>query len=138
MRDHAFECSASARYVSEQNGWRAKAFAPEAVKALEGYAWPGNVRELRNSVERLLLLANGEVDLETVRLVLPVTREIVRGAGTLASRVEGFERETVLAELKAHAYNVAETARALGLERSHLYKKCAQLGIEIEKLRTPA
>jgi len=127
-----------ARYVSEQNGWKEKGFAPEAVKALEGYAWPGNVRELRNSVERLLLLANGEVDLDTVRLVLPVTREIVRAAGTLANRVEGFERETILAELKSHGYNVAETARALGLERSHLYKKCAQLGIEIEKLRTPA
>jgi two-component system, NtrC family, nitrogen regulation response regulator NtrX len=125
-----------ARHVSEQNGWKLKQFTPEAVKALEGYAWPGNVRELRNSVERLLLLADGEVDIETVRLVLPAWRATVRGAGTLAARVEGFEKETILAELKQHAYNVAETARALGLERSHLYKKCAQLGIEVEKLRT--
>ena len=46
-----------------------------------------------------------------------------------------FERETILAELKDHAFNVAETARALGLERSHLYKKCNQLGIEVDKLR---
>jgi two-component system nitrogen regulation response regulator NtrX len=125
-----------ARHVSEQNGWKPKGFAPEVVKALESYAWPGNVRELRNSVERLLLLADGEVDIETVRLVLPAWRATVRGAGTLAARVEGFEKETILAELKHHAYNVAETARALGLERSHLYKKCSQLGIELEKLRT--
>ncbi len=125
-----------ARHVSDQNGWKAKMFTPEAVKALEEYTWPGNVRELRNSVERLLLLADVEVDLGTVRLVLPVAREVVRGAGTLASRVERFERDTILAELKHHGFNMAETARALGLERSHLYKKCSQLGIDLEKLRT--
>jgi two-component system nitrogen regulation response regulator NtrX len=127
-----------ARHVSEQNGWKQKAFTPEAVKALEGYAWPGNVRELRNSVERLLLLADGEVDLETVRLVLPAWRATAPGAGTMAARVEGFERETILAELKHHSYNMAETARALGLERSHLYKKCTQLAIEVDKLRASA
>ena len=59
-------------------------------------------------------------------------------AGTLAARVEGFEKEIILAELKHNAYNMTETARALGLERSHLYKKCTQLGIEVEKLRTSA
>jgi two-component system nitrogen regulation response regulator NtrX len=127
-----------ARQVSEQNGWKPKGFAPGAVKALGDYAWPGNVRELRNFVERLLLLADGEVDLETVRLVLPEWHATVRGAGTLAARVEGFEKETILAELKHNAYNMTETARALGLERSHLYKKCTQLGIEVEKLRTTA
>ena len=124
-----------ARQVSEQNGWKPKPFTPEAVRALEGYAWPGNVRELRNSIERLLLLADGEVDLDTVRLVLPAPRAPLPASGTLAARVEGFEKETILAELGRHAYNMAETARALGLERSHLYKKCAQLGVEVEKLR---
>ena len=124
-----------ARHVSEQNGWKPKIFTPDSVEALAAYSWPGNVRELRNSVERLLLLADGEVDLKTVRLVLPIVREHPHGSGTLAARVEAFERETILTELKDHAYNVAETARALGLERSHLYKKCAQLGIELDKLR---
>ena len=130
-----------AHRVSEQNGWKPKAFTREAVKALAGYAWPGNIRELRNSVERLLLLADAEVDLETVRLVLPDSQAAGPRSvfsGTLAARVEGFEKETILAELKQHAYNMAETARALGLERSHLYKKCAQLGIEVDKLRSAA
>ena len=66
-----------ARQVSEQNGWKPKEFTAEAVKALENYAWPGNVRELRNSAERLLLLADREVDIETVRLVLPTSRATV-------------------------------------------------------------
>ena len=57
------------------------------------------------------------------------------GSGTLAIRVDAFEREAVLSELAAHGYRVAETARALGLERSHLYKKCQQLGIDIKAIR---
>jgi DNA-binding NtrC family response regulator len=125
-----------ARQVSEQNGWKPKPFTSEAVKALERYSWPGNVRELRNTIERLLLLADGEVDEDIVRLVLPAARNAsAAGSGSLAARVDGFERETILAELKHHGYNMAETARTLGLERSHLYKKCAQLGIEVERLR---
>jgi two-component system nitrogen regulation response regulator NtrX len=125
------------RQVSEQNGWKPKRFTPQAVNTLESYSWPGNVRELRNSVERLLLLADGEVDQDAVRLVLPAARAAAGpvGSGTLASRLDGFERETILAELKHHAYNMAETARMLGLERSHLYKKCTQLDIDVEQLR---
>ena len=53
-------------------------------------------------------------------------------AGTLADRVQAFEREVVLQELSAHGYRATETARALGLERSHLYKKCQQLGIDMK------
>src|SRR6202140_2535896 len=48
--------------ISEINDWKPKRFSPAALKALERYAWPGNVRELRNAVERLLLLAESEVD----------------------------------------------------------------------------
>jgi len=123
-----------ARAISEQNGWKPKAFTAEAVALLERNSWPGNVRELRNCIERLLLLADEAVDEATVSMALPrnaPTGVIGSGSGTLASRVEGFERETILAELKRHNRNMSETARALGLERSHLYKKCAQLGIEI-------
>ena len=57
-------------------------------------------------------------------------------AGTLADRVESFERELLLAELKRHKYHMTETAKALGLERSHLYKKCQQLGVDLQALKT--
>ncbi len=124
-----------ARRVSEANGWRKKGFTAGSVSALEKYGWPGNVRELRNFVERALLLADGDVDESVVRVCLPMLRETGGAAGTLASRVEAFERESILEEMKRHGYNMAETARALGLERSHLYKKCAQLGVEVERAR---
>jgi DNA-binding NtrC family response regulator len=126
------------RTICEQNGWKTKAFTAGAVRALEQYAWPGNVRELRNCVERVLLLADSEVEEETVALALPQRWEPFTASGTLAVRVESFERETILAEIRRHRRNMSETARALGLERSHLYKKCAQLRIEIRSARNCA
>ena len=126
-----------AKLVAEQNGWKPRGFTPDAVEQLARYPWPGNVRELRNVVERLLLLADSVVDAPTVRQVL--TGRVPLGAsptsGTLADRVNAFEREMVLSELKSHGYRIAEAARALGLERSHLYKKCQQLGIDIKEER---
>jgi two-component system nitrogen regulation response regulator NtrX len=126
-----------AAIVAEQNGWKRRGFTPEAIEQLTRYAWPGNVRELRNVVERLLLLTDDAVDAATVRQVLSGRHVSAGGAaaagtGPLAERVLAFEREAVLAELNAHEYRVSETARALGLERSHLYKKCAQLGIDLK------
>ena len=128
-----------ARQVAQQNGWKEKAFAPEALEELKRYSWPGNVRELRNVVERLLLLSGeGPVDAASVPLALPQPGgggpETPAG-GTLGERVERFEREVLLAELKRHNHHMTNVARALGLERSHLYKKCQQLGIDLRALR---
>jgi len=131
------------RQVSAQNGWKPAAFTSEAIDALKEYSWPGNIRELRNVVERLLLLAGAEVTAEDVRLALPALRSPAKlaphgvvedASGPLAQRVLAFERAAVLAELEKHSRNVTQTAKALGLERSHLYKKCQQLGIDLGNL----
>jgi two-component system nitrogen regulation response regulator NtrX len=58
-------------------------------------------------------------------------------SGTLAERTEAFEKETLLAEIRGHNFHMTNVARALGLERSHLYKKCQQLGIDLQSLRKP-
>jgi DNA-binding NtrC family response regulator len=50
----------------------------------------------------------------------------------LSERVQRFEREEVLRELERHGRHITQTAKALGLERSHLYKKCLQLGIDLK------
>jgi DNA-binding NtrC family response regulator len=137
-----------ARQVAAQNGWREKLFAADAIAELGRYAWPGNVRELRNVVERLVLLsAEDSVTTADVRLVLPAedsaadsSRLSNAGAarsGTLAERSEAFEKEVLLAEIKRHNFHMTNVARALGLERSHLYKKCQQLGIDLQSLRKP-
>ncbi len=120
-----------ARAISEQNGWKPKAFTREAMHLLEQHSWPGNVRELRNCVERLLLLADAEINEETALLALPLRSSAPVSTGTLSSRLEALERDIIAAELKRQRRNMTETARALGLERSHLYKKCQQLGIDL-------
>lgn len=129
-----------AAQVCSQNSWKPIVFSAEAIAALQEHPWPGNVRELRNVVERLMLLAPaGEVDLATVRLALPqnstAQASTVSSSGALADRVQAFEREVILAELKNNHYNMASAARALHLERSHLYKKAEQLGIDLRAVR---
>ena len=130
-----------AAQLAEQNGWKPVEITSEALQHLSEYSWPGNVRELRNALERVLLFANdGKVDLNTVRMALPGTAATPGSAveianGPLADRVARYERDVVLSELKRHNYHITNTARALGLERSHLYKKCQQLGIDLNTER---
>jgi DNA-binding NtrC family response regulator len=140
-----------ARQVAAQNGWKEKEFAGDAIAALQGYSWPGNVRELRNVVERLVLLAEGEtISAADVQLAVPAKRGATGangagiggvagavGEGTLVARTEAFEKEVLLAEIRHHNFHMTNVARALGLERSHLYKKCQQLGIDLQALRRP-
>jgi DNA-binding NtrC family response regulator len=129
-----------AAQVCAQNGWKAVPFTPEAMETLQSHPWPGNVRELRNMVERLMLLAtDGRVDLDTVQLAMPKVSIAGNvgtiGSGPLADRVQSFEREVILTELKRSHHNMSVAAKALGLERSHLYKKAEQLGIDLRALR---
>jgi len=131
-----------AAQVCNQNGWKPVPFTADAIEALQSHAWPGNVRELRNMVERLMLLATeGQVDLATVQLALPKTSSgggiapSAIGSGALADRVQSFEREVILAELKRSHQNMSLAAKTLGLERSHLYKKAEQLGIDLRAMR---
>ena len=135
------------KQLGEQNHWKLKTISPAAIAELEGYTWPGNVRELRNVIERVLLFeTSDEIQPASVQRALPqgaVTAERggdsqLTGAlarGILSQRVEAFERETLLAALKQHHNHMTNTAKALGLERSHLYKKCQQLGIDLRSIR---
>ncbi len=118
----------------ERNGRRPMHLARDAVAALQSHDWPGNVRELRNLVERLAILCDGpEISDADVLAMLPGARkpraDRFRKGASFHDLVEEAEREIVLGALEAHADNVSDTARALDLERSHLYKKMRALGI---------
>ena len=135
------------KQLDEQNHWKSRSLSAQAVVELEGYPWPGNVRELRNVVERVLLFeTKDEIRPATVQRALPQSAVSASGAGPaplagplasglLSQRVEAFERETLLAVLKQNHHHMTNTAKALGLERSHLYKKCQQLGIDLRAIR---
>lgn len=127
-----------AAQVTALNGWKPIPFSAEAILAMKAHSWPGNVRELRNMVERLMLLASdGQVDAATVHLALPqiTPSEAQAFSGKLAEQVQNFEREAIRTELKRSNYHITNAAKALGLERSYLYKKAEQLGIDLRALR---
>jgi len=119
---------------AREYGRRPKAFSPEAQALLEAYHWPGNVRELRNTIERLMIMAPGDVvrayDLAFLELAGTPTGQVVPQAiGPLFEARDAWERNYILAALNAHEGNISRTADALGLERSNLYKKMRALGI---------
>jgi two-component system, NtrC family, nitrogen regulation response regulator NtrX len=130
-----------AAQIAKQNGWKEINFDSAAIQDLQKHSWPGNIRELRNVVERMLLFAeDNRVTEATVRAAMPAQAAgdgavALATTGTLAERVEQVERQMILDEIKRHNQNITNTAKALGLERSHLYKKCQQLGIDLRELR---
>jgi two-component system nitrogen regulation response regulator NtrX len=107
-----------------------RTFTPEAIERLSRMEWPGNVRELRNTVERLLILARGNdvgaADIDRLvgggAVVTTVSGELFE-AVTFAEFKERAERAYILAKLREHDWNVSETARAVDMPRSNLYKK---------------
>ncbi len=113
-----------------RDGLPARAITDDALGRLSELDWPGNVRELRNTVERLVILASASTitaaDVE--RLVGKRSAEPA-GLGNLVdcTTFEAFrvaaERAFLLAKLRAFDWNVSETARALDMPRSNLYKK---------------
>jgi DNA-binding NtrC family response regulator len=137
LREHREDVPALVEHflgqAAAQNGKRGLSVAQPALSLLLQHDWPGNVRELRNTVERLVIFAAGPViSEEEVQAALPGVRAVrgrfVRGAA-LKDLVASAEREIVLAALEANQHHIANTARELGLERSHLYKKMRALGI---------
>jgi two-component system nitrogen regulation response regulator NtrX len=121
-------------------GLSPRAMGEDAVSRLQGLDWPGNVRELRNTIERLLILASGprvtpdDVD----RLVGRRSEGSEGGLGSLldVATFEEFkhaaERAYLLAKLRMYDWNVSETARALDMPRSNLYKKIERYALSRE------
>jgi DNA-binding NtrC family response regulator len=122
-----------------RNHWKARALAPDAMDLLKQQPWKGNVRELRNVVERALILTDADpITAADLRVALPGAAPAGRASaipteGTLAEIVDAYEREVIRQRLRQAGGHVTNAARALGLERSHLYKKCKQLGIDIRE-----
>ncbi len=112
---------------------------PDALAALKAYRWPGNVRELRNVIERVLILNPKVLRIERKHLPVLVYREPKSEAskneasGTLVEAREAYEREYILKKLEDCRGNVSRAAEALGLERSHLYRKMRALGVPVRE-----
>src|SRR5580692_4123960 len=108
----------------------------EAVLVLKQYHWPGNVRELRNVIERVMILNPQTVRIERKHLPMLVFRGNSRKAedfSSLHQAREAYERDYILKKIDECHGNVSRAAEALGLERSHLYRKMKSLGISVRE-----
>ena len=115
------------RVFSAEHGRGPKEFTSEALDMLIDYSWPGNVRELRNEIERLVIMIQDDV-IRPVNLSLP--NGYPSRASTLHEARAQYEREFIVTKLKENNWNISQTARTLGLERSYLYRKMKAYGIE--------
>jgi len=108
----------------------------EALAVLKQYHWPGNVRELRNVIERVLILNPQAMRIERRHLPMLVYRGSAKKGedfSTLHQAREAYERDYILKKIDDCHGNVSRAAEALGLERSHLYRKMKSLGISVRE-----
>ncbi|MDP9034150.1 MAG: sigma-54 dependent transcriptional regulator [Myxococcota bacterium] len=111
----------------------------DAIAVLAAYSWPGNVRELKNVIERLVILTpDDDIRGDDVKNCLPgatpiKTTGLYRPGIPFRVLVEEAERAVLQEALTHHGGQMAATARALDLERSHLYKKARALGLRGER-----
>ncbi len=136
LRERIEDLPILARYFlaefSGTYGRKVKELSEGALDVLMRHPWPGNVRELKNLIERLVIICPQQ-RIEAHHL----PPELFRGAArspqqpyaTLHEARAAYEREFILRKLEEHQWNMTHTASALGLERSHLYRKMKSLGI---------
>ncbi|MFC1673292.1 sigma-54-dependent transcriptional regulator [Pseudomonadota bacterium] len=134
--------------ASRRAGQPLRKLSEDAVAALQAYEWPGNVRELKNIIERLLIMAPGDVA-DAIRAEhLP--SEVANGAEASAPVLNGatelmglplkqareaFERNYLTAQVSRFGGNVSRTAEFVGMERSALHRKLKSLGLSGEELQ---
>ena len=141
LRDRQEDIPLLARHFlkdfSAAYGRHTREISDDAVEALMRYAWPGNVRELRNVIERMVIMNPHVTRLERKHLPALVYRDgskrTVPEFSTLHQARSAYERDYILKKLDDHHGNVSRAAEALGLERSHLYRKMKALGIAVKE-----
>ncbi len=109
---------------------------PEAAKLAEKYPWPGNIREIRNISEQLAVLCEGtEITANDMSMLLPVEQPKpkpihIPDSGDDIS-LKNLERRQI-EEVLAHASSRKEAADLLGISKTTLWRKCKELGLELE------
>jgi two-component system nitrogen regulation response regulator NtrX len=129
-----------AEQLASSAGVPGKKFSEEAIRRLQSRPWPGNIRELRNAVERALILASGKVVAPgDIDRLLPATdgsagvTSAPGGVQTFETFKQEAEKSFLVQKLREHDWNVSETARALKMPRSNLYKKIERYGLSREQ-----
>lgn len=117
-------------------GMAARSLTQAATTLLAAMPWRGNLVELRHAVTRLVSSAAGEhIQLEDVLAHVRFDGALSHppGTGTLRSARQQFERDYIALVLQHHRGRVGDAARALGIQRTNLYRKARQLGISVAR-----
>ena len=117
-------------------------FSMAAQNTLRNYGWPGNIRELKNLVQRLLIIGAGtEIEDKEITTTLGQNQQAVDSDKAssgfdlpLREAREQFERNYIIHQLKLTNGSVGKAATAIGLERTHLYRKLRALEIDPKRL----
>ena len=113
------------------HGKKPKRFDPRAIEAMQRYSWPGNVRELRNTVERVMIMHQnhrvGVKDLPAFGDEEPPASSYRFPSFKEAS--DAYHREFIQRKLDEAGGNVSRAAEAMGIDRSHLYRRMRALGL---------
>ncbi|MGR9114662.1 MAG: sigma-54-dependent transcriptional regulator [Gammaproteobacteria bacterium] len=127
-------------YFVSQEKLPFRKFSMAAQNFLRNYIWPGNVRELKNLVQRLMILGVGDdIELEEVKAALGAVAEPVVNASSvpefynlpLKEAREHFEKAYLEYHFEKTGGSVAKLAAAIGMERTHLYRKLHALNIKL-------
>lgn len=133
-----------------QHGFKPIAFSPDAMDVLMQHRWPGNVRELKNFVERMFIMYAGdtvtadrlppefkpaprapEPDVPAAQ-ASPMDDLINQGPADLKQARADFEARFLEAKLREFDGNISQLAKAIGLERSSLYRKLKAYNIQTD------
>jgi two-component system nitrogen regulation response regulator NtrX len=126
--------------LAQENQAPPKTLTPLALQVLTVRVWPGNVRELKNFIWRVsLLIPSPVIDADDLPLEESLSVNYTGGVSVLLTLSDfrearaRFEQEFLKRKLEEHGGNVSATAEAIGLERSHLYRKLRTYGLEMGK-----
>lgn len=127
-------------YFVEHEKLSFRKFTMAAQNFLRNYTWPGNVRELKNLVQRLMILGAGsEIEQEEVKNAIGNIVENTISSSPipeffnlpLKDAREQFEKAYLEYHFEKNAGSVAKLAAAIGMERTHLYRKLHTLNIKL-------
>uniref|UniRef100_A0A7V6DQQ7 AAA family ATPase n=1 Tax=Desulfobacca acetoxidans TaxID=60893 RepID=A0A7V6DQQ7_9BACT len=111
-----------------------KQVSPEALRAMRRYSWPGNIRELENTLERGIILCQGEV-LSPLELP-PQLQRLVREPESEAFEGEAappeWEKEFIFHTLEKHGWNRQDAAAALQISLEELEFKIRAYKLKAE------
>ncbi|MDH5631385.1 MAG: sigma-54 dependent transcriptional regulator [Gammaproteobacteria bacterium] len=151
LRDHVEDMpelvTAYTEWFADREGLAYRRFTTGALNTLRNHAWPGNIHELRALIKQLLILNQGpEVTIPELREALGRHRKMdVRASVSdntdplfdlpLRDARDNFEKAYLEYQLRKANGNVSEAATLAGIERTHLYRKLKQLGIDPKRLK---